>query len=142
MLRRFIYMVPLVLGVVALAGFLLNHPRAPLSMVPIGPVVTTNGTGAFLVAITNNSRARIECHVCREAVGRSSMKRVELSPESGVVVRLPLKSASPWTLNVWYQRQPDRLESLLRRIGARLRLCARAPALQKMAGVEVTKSGS
>lgn len=145
MLRRFICIVLPVLGVLALAGLILwlSRSHAPLlSMVPMGPVMATNGTRAFMVAVTNNSRSSIECHVCRDAVGNSVTKRVELSPKSGVTVSLPLKGASPWTLNVWYQRQPSKAEYLLRRIGARLRLCPRAPARQKLTGVEFTKDGS
>lgn len=142
-MRRFFLIVLTVVSVFALGSttvWLHRARRAPFSMVPLGPRLSTNGSASFQVGLTNPSRSTVECLVGRVTRNRASYQRVVLPPGSGTQVGLPLKGArEPWTLDVAYQRSPGKVEHFLRRIGARLRLCAREPARQKLESVEVAQ---
>lgn len=140
-MRRWLLILAVVLGLAALAGAALglSARRALLvSMVPIGLAPSSQGTNAFLVALTNHSTSTVECHVGRLVGNTSHYRRVRLAPRAGTVVELPPpKAVSPWTLDVVYQRIPGAVEFFLRRVGARLRLCSRQPAVERMERVVV-----
>ena len=116
------------LALVAIAVRLGPAPKVELSVTPLGP--SAGRSAKFVIGVTNHSRGTREVLAGRGVPvmeGRTVMaddQRVVLGPGVGTLVPVQVPAGtSSWTLVVWHHQVDGRVETALRLVGWRLKLC-------------------
>lgn len=130
MRRRVVIMLAVcfLLGLIAVASWPGPPTGVKLSVTPLG--LSSGDRAKFIVGITNNSHRTREVLAARGIPTDRGMvmadphQRAVLGPGSGTLVTVQTpQGTSSWTLIVWHRGHDGRVESTLRSVGWRLKVC-------------------
>jgi hypothetical protein len=144
--RRAITLAACVIGVIVLIALLANRQSLPVTVAPLGRVVFDDGSLGFVFEITNHTSRKLEVEIWRTnnptaPISGVYRRQISLGPKTGIAEPLiyPPPERVRWSVDVRCLRQPGKVETKLRTLGAWLRLCKKEPQWEYVERIEIEK---
>jgi|GEM_PF-5168598 hypothetical protein len=145
--RIFILLVGVV-AIVILVTLLVGRQPSRVNVVPLGHVTYDAGYPGYLFAVTNLTNRKLEVEIWRIGITNSPNAATSyvyrlttsLKPMAGTwLILYPPVEGVRWSVDVRCLRYAGKVETKLRTLGARFRLCKREPQWEYLRRIEIEK---